>query len=108
MTKDKSIFVFSRLGQMLGAAVADKSFGQIVRKAVAENPWFTEYDIRHQIESVCTQMLDADKLYEWLSGYSESECEKKVLVIMAGNIPMVGFFDLMCVLASGHRAVVKT
>lgn len=108
MTKDKSIFVFSRLGQLLGAAVADKSFGQIVRKAVAENPWFTEYDIRYQIESVCTQMLDADKLYEWLSRYSESKHEKKVLVIMAGNIPMVGFFDLMCVLASGNRAVVKT
>lgn len=108
MTKDKSIFVFSELGRRLNADVESDAVEPVIRKAVAQNPWFTEADIKYQIKTISNQLLDAHKLNEWLSCCPATESSKKVLVIMAGNIPMVGFFDLMCVLASGHTAVVKT
>ena len=105
---DKFISVFSLLGQRLVEALSSGELGPIIARAVTQNSWFTEFDIIYQIKTICSQMLDAYKLDEWLNNCPVSECEKKVLVIMAGNIPLVGFFDLLCVLAGGHMAVVKT
>jgi hypothetical protein len=54
-------------------------------------------------------MLSPNRLQEWLSRYaiSENKQQKSIGVIMAGNIPLVGFHDLLCVLMAGHRAAVK-
>jgi hypothetical protein len=52
-------------------------------------------------------MLDGHKLQQWLSKYKSVATPQRVAIIMAGNIPLVGFFDLLCVLCSGHEAHIK-
>ena len=53
-------------------------------------------------------MLERESLISWLSEYSIKEKEiKTILLIMAGNIPFVGFHDLLCVLLSGNKAIIK-
>ncbi len=79
-------------------------------RVVAENEWFSVSDIRYAVEAVRCEMLNAEKVEKWLSHYplAATREAKRVAVIMAGNIPLVGFFDLMCVLASGHIPFVKS
>lgn len=75
-----------------------------------ENPWFTPDNIRQALKGICS-MLKADALNEWLAPYQEEiqtpEKPKTIAVIMAGNIPLVGFHDMMCVLLSGHHVLGK-
>lgn len=81
---------------------------EVIARAVAENPWFTPASIRAAIEALRCEMLESEKLTTWLAPYAVPVREpKEVLVIMAGNIPLVGFFDLLCVVVSGHRCLVK-
>lgn len=79
------------------------------QRAQAENPWFTEENIRLACAAISKKMLDERKLRAWLQKYPQPADfqPKNVGIIMAGNIPLVGFFDLLCVCASGHRAYVK-
>ncbi len=109
MTADKYIYVFSELGRRLRNAVSGPEFGYNAAEAIAGNGWFTRADIEFQIESICTQMLDEDRLNQWYRSYypAPAHDSKRVLIIMAGNIPLVGFFDLMCTLMSGHAAIIK-
>ena len=57
-------------------------------------------------------MLDEEILRKWLGSYNLStqteETVKTVGLVLAGNIPLVGFHDILCVLASGHRILAKT
>jgi hypothetical protein len=59
--------------------------------------------------SIAADMLTFDNLAAWLDRYPTLPVTKarNILIIMAGNIPFVGLHDLVCVLASGHRAMVK-
>lgn len=54
-------------------------------------------------------MLSRDKLETWLAAYPAVPVAvpRRVLVVMAGNIPLVGFFDLLCTVAGGHRCLLK-
>lgn len=80
----------------------------VIAQAVAENPWFTPASIRVSVEAICDEMLRCELLEAWLTPYAVPVANpRNVLIIMAGNLPLVGFFDLLCVLASGHRAWVK-
>src|SRR5690606_25894109 len=54
------------------------------------------------------KILCADRLNSWVGNYPDSKNEKDEGIIMAGNVPLVGFHDLLCVLLSGNRAMVKT
>src|SRR5690606_21999914 len=54
------------------------------------------------------KILTKENINNWLSNYSYTKIPKKVGIIMAGNIPLVGFHDLISVLLSGHHAMVKT
>lgn len=74
-----------------------------------ENPWFTKKDIEKAIGAICSQMLEKEKLENWLDNYDfpEKPGRANIAVIMAGNIPLVGFFDMLCVLVSGMGCLVK-
>ena len=80
-----------------------------MEEACRENPWFSPADINYAIEAIRVQFLAHDKVTEWLDAHNvtTSGTTLNVGVIMAGNIPLAGFFDLMCVLAAGHRCFVK-
>jgi hypothetical protein len=72
--------------------------------AERKNPWFTQKNIMHAL-SYWANQLNEEKLNHWLANYqiAENITPKKVGVIMAGNIPMVGFHDLLGVFLSGHQ-----
>ncbi|MFR9635742.1 MAG: acyl-CoA reductase [Rikenellaceae bacterium] len=81
----------------------------ILHNAVRENSWFSTIEIRNAIDAICRTMLTRKALEEWMLNYPElpSKEPKSTLIVMAGNIPLVGFFDLLCVIMAGDRAIVK-
>jgi len=83
---------------------------QLMEKACLENPWFTMEDYHYTIHHIRQTYLDNDLLFEFAAGYQLFEKEvnpRKVGIVMAGNIPLVGFHDLLCVYLAGHLARVK-
>lgn len=85
-----------------------RRYAATVQAACGRNPWFMPCDVERAAKAICDQMLDRKKIRRWLSAYDvPAATPRNVAVIMAGNIPMVGFFDMMCVVAAGHRALVK-
>jgi hypothetical protein len=78
-------------------------------KASLSNPWFTSEFIDLAAGNIAKNFLDKEKLQSWTSSYKlESVDPKKVGIVMAGNIPLVGFHDLLSVFISGHRSIIKT
>ena len=93
--------IFSELGVAL-SAIPDA----VIAQAEAENEWF--YQIGTAIEAIRVQMLDKAKFSEWLALYPTTpHAPKRVAIIMAGNIPAVGFADLLYTIASGNIPVIK-
>lgn len=80
---------------------------RVISTAYAANPWFTPEFTRQAMQAIAEEFLDEVKCASWLFSYPTPQAEKTIAIIMAGNLPMVGFHDLFCTLASGHRAVVK-
>ncbi len=83
-------------------------FINLIENAHIENAWFTPGHVRNSIQGICS-FLELDKLKQWTNLYliSEENTDKRVAVIMAGNIPMVGFHDMLSVLISGHLFIGK-
>ncbi|WP_372644683.1 acyl-CoA reductase [Ancylomarina sp.] len=83
-------------------------FENLIENAYIENAWFTPAHVRNSIEGICS-FLDREKLKEWTKQYhiADQSTDKRVAVIMAGNIPMVGFHDMLSVLISGHHFIGK-
>ena len=81
---------------------------EILQTAVARNQWFDQKSISQATHAITDNFLQRKNLEEWISSYSYRDSEpKSVGLIMAGNIPLVGFHDLLAVLISGHNAVIK-
>ncbi len=74
-----------------------------------KNSWFTINFIELAINNICNQFLDEGKLNHWLQQYSVADetTNKTVGIVMAGNIPLVGFHDFLCVFVSGHKIMIK-
>src|SRR6056297_3542854 len=83
---------------------------ELVDRVKHHNPWFTPENVRKAM-AAWAENLDESVLEKWLKPYQpdiDSTAEpKRVGIVMAGNIPMVGFHDLLSVLITGHRAVIK-
>ena len=101
------IELFSQLGERLATFGRDPATEPIIERAIADNEWFTREDICHAVEAIRCDMLQSDMLRMWAEQYPTCTTPRRVAVIMAGNIPLVGFFDLMCVVASGNACYVK-
>ena len=83
---------------------------EVKQRAQSENAWFLPEFIDASIEQISTQFLNEAALIDWAALYPTIPQEfthKKVGIVMAGNIPMVGFHDLLSTLMAGHIAVVK-
>ena len=93
------------LGELFNDA---ERFSAIFAQAEEQNSWFTQHNLTFARNTWATTLSEAN-IKRWLSAYKLSEPQnvKKILLIMAGNIPLVGFHDLLCVWVSGHKAVVK-
>lgn len=101
------IEIFTTLGRRLATFATDTATEPIIERAMADNAWFTREDICYAVEAIRHKMLDTKTLEAWLGQYPIANTPRRVALIMAGNIPLVGFFDLMCVVLSGHKCYVK-
>jgi hypothetical protein len=81
----------------------------LLQKAYFHNRFFTIENIRQSVQSIAAYFLNEKKLRQWLGNYQIQNTgnPKRIGLVMAGNIPLVGFHDLLCVLASGNTAVMK-
>jgi hypothetical protein len=119
----KRIEAFIKLGTMLkdfdgNSSSVDPSISNSSQKILDEamqkgsehNPWFTIPNIKKAIAAIGSS-LTSDDMNQWLSKYDDKLFESartlNVGAVMAGNIPMVGFHDMLCVLISGHRLIAK-
>ena len=82
------------------------SFSGLVTKQFFHNGWFTIENVNKSLLSL-GGLLSQSELKNWLSTYSYTSQPKKVAIIMAGNLPLVGFHDFLSVLLSGNHAVCK-
>lgn len=86
---------------------AHEKFNQLIIRQKNNNGWFIESNVREAIGNLASEMTE-EKIWSWQSNYIFNERNpKNVLVIMAGNIPLVGFHDFMCALLSGHNVICK-
>ena len=85
---------------------SDEEFNAILRKSEIENSWFT---LENQKISLTqwANLLTEKNIKNWLSKYDIAKSPKKVGLILAGNIPLVGFHDVISVILSQHIPVIK-
>ena len=103
--KQQNINNLVRLGELLSKT---EQFNDIFDKAEQQNSWFTRANVTFAFKS-WSEALSKSNVQQWLSQYQlpQTTSPKKILIIMAGNLPLVGFHDLLCVLVAGHKAIVK-
>jgi hypothetical protein len=106
MNFEERVAAFEKLGIYINA-IDEVVFNEIAIKARNENSWFTPESIRLALEGI-SNFLDRKKLDQWLKNYNLNRTTGRVIaVVMAGNIPLVGFHDLLCVLISGNIIQIK-
>jgi hypothetical protein len=105
MTLENRIKAFHQLGELIRNLSTDEKEDLFLRTA-NENPWFTASNIDQALTGI-SKFLEKKELEKWLNQYSLPTSSKKIGLALAGNIPLVGFHDLMCVLLSGNQVVAK-
>ncbi len=122
MNFNQRIEAFVKLGEFLTQFSAERmvkkedsefnnlffdAFKMQIERSHEYNGWFTKNNVLRAFES-WSNTLTESKLNKWTSSYTFNENKPKtVAVIMAGNIPLVGFHDFLSVLISGHNVKVK-
>lgn len=105
LTKKQRINAFVALGDYLRAE--DGSLHGLVLSAAHHNPWFTAPNVRKALNSIALNLSES-KLNEWLAPYPfDMEIDRTVGLVLAGNVPLVGFHDILCALCAGFSIQVK-
>ena len=82
-------------------------FEKVIKKAQSNNSWFTDENIKINL-TYWSKKLIKTNLNQWLSKYNLKDTSRKnIAIIMAGNIPLVGFHDFICVFLAGHNSIIK-
>jgi len=105
MNIDQRIRLLSRLGQYM--AQKEDAWETVKERAVIQNAWFTPTFIEEATNAICTDFLQESQLRKWIAAYPLPEISRKVGIVMAGNIPLVGFHDLLCCFICGHQSILK-
>lgn len=107
MFLEEKIHAFDSLGNLL-KKLDSQIFDELANKVVNNNSWFTLAHTRIALGGL-SNFLEENKLRNWLGSYPTrtSQTSRSVGLIMAGNVPAVGFHDLLCVLIAGHIAHIK-
>jgi hypothetical protein len=79
---------------------------ELIKETYSYNGWFTNEFVKKALHGI-VQLLEPGKLNEFIQEIKEPKTPKTVAVIMAGNIPAVGFHDFMCVLLAGNKILIK-
>ncbi|CAL1519617.1 acyl-CoA reductase [Chitinophaga sp. MM2321] len=97
-----------RLGQYLAGNSPELT--AVKERAFIANGWFIPAFIDKALENICQYFLEPAALHQWLQQYPAAGNDwepKKVGIVAAGNIPMVGFHDWLCGFISGHHVKLK-
>ena len=106
MDLDERIVALTQLGNYLRNDFI-KNYRDKINEIEIVNPWFTFENIEYAINYWGSQ-LNLNSLNSWLKKYQLSNHTKKnILVISAGNIPLVSFLDILCILITGHKLFLK-
>ena len=103
------IKILVELGKYI--ATNNDEWQEIKDRAARSNPWFAEVFVETSTKNIATAFLDEKLLKQWTENYglqAEIGVPKNVGIVMAGNIPLVGFHDFLCVFISGHNITIKT
>ena len=117
LTIEKRIDAFVKLGELLrtyddmAIQKGNNQLGvlaKLVDDSYLYNPWFTPKNVRNAVVSLGNSLAE-DKIRKWLQAYDLNSVKesKRVGVVMAGNIPLVGFHDFLCILVTGHQFLGK-
>ncbi|NRD20185.1 acyl-CoA reductase [Winogradskyella eckloniae] len=122
MDLQQRINAFSKLGQFLNQFQNEvpikndnveanelffEGFKHQIKLAKESNGWFTNNNLSYSFNN-WSNALKLSNITDWIKKYHFNNVNpKKVAIIMAGNIPLVGFHDFLCVLISGHEVLVK-
>ncbi|NGY38081.1 acyl-CoA reductase [Flavobacterium sp. XN-5] len=123
MTLETKKSVFVELGKFLSQFSEDNTiknpevlkndqffddFIDLIKLSQSHNGWYTPEQVYFSIQSWASALTE-ESLNQWLSAYTiDNENPKNIALILAGNIPLVGFHDFLSVLISGHSVLVKT
>lgn len=102
--KEKIIIALQKLSAFM--MKPDSDFKLVIDSANHSNAWFTTQEIEKALISLSKMLNDKD-LEDWTKSISSNSNPKKIGLILAGNIPLVGFHDVICVLATGNIALIK-
>lgn len=107
MNLQQRIDLLQKLGQYLEENNGE--WQEVKKNAEIANGWFTQEFIDLAVDNIRTALLDGDKLQEWAAAYhlDDNIGGKNVGLVMAGNIPLVGFHDFLVVFLSGHSQTIK-
>ncbi|MCU0444225.1 MAG: acyl-CoA reductase [Microscillaceae bacterium] len=106
MNIEQIILAFVQLNQKINQ-IDSENLENLLIRAKVENPWFTPENSRLALQGI-QRFLSRENFQNWLKNYVvPTPSPRKIGVVMAGNIPLVGFHDALCVLASGHTLLAK-
>lgn len=107
MTLSERITALSRLGEHL--LQPDDYLDAVIHRTEFNNPWFTKDNQALAIRAIATAFLDKGKLENWASTYpiNNEPPMKTIGMVMAGNLPLVGFHDVVCSFVSGYKSKIK-
>src|SRR6478609_5342414 len=108
MDLQQRIVLMDRLGKYMLSD--DPAWVDIKERASIENPWFIVEFIEKQVRGIANNYLDRYALEQFVAMYQvpvENPAQKSIGIIMAGNIPLVGFHDFLCCFLWGHQLRIK-
>lgn len=107
MTLTQRIEAMVQLGDHLRRG-EDEYLEAVMARTHYNNQWLTVDNQKQAIAAIANQFLTRDALTNWTQKYAIQEVEPKTVgLILAGNIPLVGFHDVLCVFISGHHSMIK-
>jgi hypothetical protein len=104
LSAEKIIIAFDKLSAFMTEPGAE--FSSLMERSLNHNAWFTLEEVQRAVLSL-SNMLNNTDLNKWFQSIVISETPRKVGLILAGNIPLVGFHDVISVLATGNIALIK-
>lgn len=108
MNIEKRIAAFANLGDYI--LENPVLLQEVVNKTFIYNTWFTKENTNQALQNIAKEFLNKEKLQNWISTYELEDTtydSKVIAIVAAGNIPMVAFHDILCVLISGNQLQLK-
>jgi hypothetical protein len=108
MNLEERIDLMVQLGNYL-LDMQNDQLKEIKKSAFEKNKWFTEEMVNLALKNIASQYLSDENLNKWVHHYhiDNNIVAKKVGIVMAGNIPLVGFHDFLSTFIAGHKSHIK-